>query len=165
MSFVNTYEKCKDEHMIQHQVLTSFLISTSISKMTQNITHVLHLNSGWFVPCRRVTKPSSLTAVKSNPGMRDTGMWALTPVGCTRVSLQEVIAPNPKPWSCARQARAPAAAVQGLPALQPAVPYNYVLLHLWIITVTRRSVNLAIASAALTFTALQVRPAANNTFQ
>lgn len=46
--------------------------------------------------------------------------------------------------------------MQGLPGLQPAAPYRYVLLHLWIITVTRRSVNLAIASAALTFTALQV---------
>ena len=54
------------------------------------------------------------------------------------------------------QARTPAAAVQGLPALHPAVPYRYVLFRLWFITVTRRSVSLAVASASLTFTALQV---------
>lgn len=47
--------------------------------------------------------------------------------------------------------------MQGLPACQPATPYRYVLLHLWVITITRRSVNLAITSAALTFTALQAR--------
>ena len=64
---------------------------------------------------------------------------------------------NPEPLGLARQARTPAAAVQGLPALQPVAPYRYVLLHLWVITVTRRSVNLAVASAALTFTALQAR--------
>ena len=55
------------------------------------------------------------------------------------------------------QSRAPTAALQGLPSLSPAVPYRYVLFHFAFITVTRRSVNLAIAASCLTFTALQVR--------
>ena len=55
------------------------------------------------------------------------------------------------------QSRAPSAALQGLPSLSPAVPYRYVLFHFAFITVTRRSVNLAIAASCLTFTAFQVR--------
>lgn len=54
------------------------------------------------------------------------------------------------------QPRAPAAALEGLGALQPAQGgYRYVLLHLWIVTVTQRSVKLAITAAAVTFIALQ----------
>lgn len=45
--------------------------------------------------------------------------------------------------------------LQGLPALAPVVAYRYVLLKLGPITVTRRSISLAIAASALTFTALQ----------
>ena len=41
--------------------------------------------------------------------------------------------------------------------MAPAVPYRYVLFHFAFITVTRRSVNLAIAASCLTFTALQAR--------
>lgn len=47
-------------------------------------------------------------------------------------------------------------AVEGLSApLNPDTPYLYVLLNLGFITVTRRSVNMAITAAALTFCALQ----------
>ena len=53
------------------------------------------------------------------------------------------------------QSRAPSAALQGLPSVAPPVPYRYVLFHFAFITVTRRSVNLAIAASCLTFTALQ----------
>lgn len=54
------------------------------------------------------------------------------------------------------QPRGPAPGVEGLPPLPPAQGgYTYVLLHLWIITITHRSVNLAITAATLTFTALQ----------
>ena len=59
--------------------------------------------------------------------------------------------------SVAVQSRAPSAALQGLPSVAPAVPYRYVLFHFAFITVTRRSVNLAIAASCLTFTALQAR--------
>lgn len=53
------------------------------------------------------------------------------------------------------QARAPPNALEGLPPLAPEAAYNYVICNLGIITVTRRSVNLAITAAALTFCALQ----------
>ncbi len=55
------------------------------------------------------------------------------------------------------QPRAPPAALEGLAgsALTPASPYSYVILNLGIITITRRSINLAITASALTFTALQ----------
>lgn len=54
------------------------------------------------------------------------------------------------------QPRAPPAGLEGLPACPPPdQPYNYVLLHLWFITITKRSVNLAITAATLTFSALQ----------
>jgi len=59
--------------------------------------------------------------------------------------------------SVCAQSRAPSAVLQGLPSLSPAVPYRYVLFHFAFITVTRRSVNLAIAASCLTFTALQAR--------
>ncbi|GAX78117.1 hypothetical protein CEUSTIGMA_g5559.t1 [Chlamydomonas eustigma] len=42
----------------------------------------------------------------------------------------------------------------GLPPLQP-TGYNYVVLHVWFITITQRSINLALTVGALTFTALQ----------
>ncbi|KAI8463111.1 MAG: cobalt transport protein [Monoraphidium minutum] len=53
------------------------------------------------------------------------------------------------------QARALPNAAEGLPGLAPGTPYSYVILNLGIITITRRSVNLAITAAALTFCALQ----------
>jgi general transcription factor 3C polypeptide 2 len=54
------------------------------------------------------------------------------------------------------QPRALPNAVEALPPLAPEAPYSYVLLNLGgFITVTRRSVNLAITAAALTFCALQ----------
>jgi len=47
-------------------------------------------------------------------------------------------------------------ALEGLDLqLKPDTPYSYVLLNLGIITVTRRSINIAITAAALTFCALQ----------
>lgn len=55
------------------------------------------------------------------------------------------------------QSRAPSATMQGLPPVAPAEPYGYVLFHFAFITVTRRSVNLAIAASCLTFTALLAR--------
>jgi hypothetical protein len=45
---------------------------------------------------------------------------------------------------------------EGLPAFTPADRYRYVLLDIWFLTVTRRSVALGAKAAALTFTALQV---------
>jgi energy-coupling factor transport system permease protein len=53
------------------------------------------------------------------------------------------------------QARALPNGLEGLPPLSPEAPYSYVVLNLGIITVTRRSINLAITAAALTFCALQ----------
>lgn len=49
------------------------------------------------------------------------------------------------------------AALERVPQLQAANPgYRYVLFHWLFITITRRSVQLAISTACLTFTALQV---------
>jgi hypothetical protein len=45
---------------------------------------------------------------------------------------------------------------EGLPAFTPQDRYRYVLLDIWFLTVTRRSVALGAKAAALTFTALQV---------
>ena len=53
-------------------------------------------------------------------------------------------------WSCGMQ--------EGLPAFVPQDRYRYVLLDIWFLTVTRRSVALGAKAAALTFTALQARP-------
>lgn len=52
------------------------------------------------------------------------------------------------------QPRAPPPIVDGVPLLQP-LGYHYVLLNMGIFTVTRRSLNLAITAASLTFCALQ----------
>ncbi|KAG1663763.1 hypothetical protein FOA52_011814 [Chlamydomonas sp. UWO 241] len=52
------------------------------------------------------------------------------------------------------QERDPLPADLGLPPLQP-TGYSYVVLHAWFITVTQRSVNLALTAGALTFCALQ----------
>lgn len=46
---------------------------------------------------------------------------------------------------------------EGLPAFAPADHYRYVLLDIWFLTVTRRSVALGAKAVALTFTALQAR--------
>ena len=43
----------------------------------------------------------------------------------------------------------------GLPPLPP-TGYSYVVFHVWFITITQRSVNLALTAGALTFCALQV---------
>ena len=54
------------------------------------------------------------------------------------------------------QQRHPPAGLQGLlgtPA--PARGYRYVILNLWFITITRRSISLGIATASLSFVALQ----------
>ena len=48
-------------------------------------------------------------------------------------------------------------ALEGLPGA-PHSGYRYVLFHLWFITVTRRSLSLAVAASCLTFIALQVLP-------
>ena len=53
------------------------------------------------------------------------------------------------------QPRAPPPGIEGLPALTP-TGYNYVILHVFFITVTQRSVNLALTAASLTLSALQV---------
>ncbi len=53
------------------------------------------------------------------------------------------------------QARALPNGMEGLPAVSPESAYNYVILNLGIITITRRSINLAVTAAALTFCALQ----------
>ena len=56
------------------------------------------------------------------------------------------------------QQRHPPAGLQGLlgnPA--PARGYRYVILNLWFITITRRSISLGIATASLSFVALQAR--------
>ncbi|GLI66576.1 hypothetical protein VaNZ11_010493 [Volvox africanus] len=52
------------------------------------------------------------------------------------------------------QTRAPPLSLEGLPPI-PETGYQYVLLHLGTITVTHRSLNLAITAASLTFSALQ----------
>lgn len=50
--------------------------------------------------------------------------------------------------------------IEGLLSVAPAAGgYRYVILHLWLITITRRSVALAASAASLTFVALQVRAA------
>ena len=50
--------------------------------------------------------------------------------------------------------------IEGLPGVAPAAGgYRYVILHLWLITITRRSVALAVSAASLTFVALQARAA------
>ncbi|KAK9869014.1 hypothetical protein WJX84_000030 [Apatococcus fuscideae] len=53
--------------------------------------------------------------------------------------------------------RAPPAELQGLAAgaLAPSHPYRYVLLDIWILTVTRRSVALAVAASTLSFVTFQ----------
>lgn len=54
------------------------------------------------------------------------------------------------------QQRQPPAGLQGLlgtPA--PSQGYRYVILNLWFITITRRSISLGIATASLSFVALQ----------
>jgi len=54
------------------------------------------------------------------------------------------------------QQRHPPIALEGLPGMpRPAQSYRYVILHLWIITITRRSISLGIAAASLTFVAFQ----------
>jgi energy-coupling factor transport system permease protein len=54
------------------------------------------------------------------------------------------------------QARHPPGALEGLDAtLAPETRYAYVIANLGIVTITRRSINLAITAAALTFCALQ----------
>ena len=56
------------------------------------------------------------------------------------------------------QQRHPPAGLQGLlgsPA--PVRGYKYVILNLWFITITRRSISLGIATASLSFVALQAR--------
>lgn len=57
------------------------------------------------------------------------------------------------------QARGLPPALEGLPGA-PASGYRYVLFHFWFITVTRRSLSLAVAASCLTFVALQVPPLA-----
>ena len=54
--------------------------------------------------------------------------------------------------------RAPPSELQGLAgtALAPSSPYRYVLLDIWIITITRRSIALAVAASTLSFTTFQV---------
>ena len=48
-------------------------------------------------------------------------------------------------------------ALEGLPDKVPCNGgYRYVLFHLWFITITRKSVSVAIAASCLTFVALQV---------
>lgn len=54
------------------------------------------------------------------------------------------------------QQRHPPAALQGLlGAPAPVRGYRYVVLNLWFITITRRSISLGIATASLSFVALQ----------
>ena len=56
------------------------------------------------------------------------------------------------------QQRQPPAALQGFSVTPaPVRSYRYVILNLWFITITRRSISLGIAAASLTFVALQVR--------
>ncbi len=52
------------------------------------------------------------------------------------------------------QTRAPPPLIDGLPP-GPTTEYNYVVFHIGFITITRRSINLAITAATLTFSALQ----------
>lgn len=54
------------------------------------------------------------------------------------------------------QQRHPPTALEGLPGIpRPAQSYRYVILDLWLITITRRSISLGIATASLTFVAFQ----------
>ena len=54
------------------------------------------------------------------------------------------------------QQRHPPAALQGLLRIPaPVHNYTYVILNLWFITITRRSISLGIATASLSFVALQ----------
>ena len=70
--------------------------------------------------------------------------------------LQTCIADGVPPMM---QQRHPPAALQGLAGTPaPVHSYRYVILNLWIITITRRSISLGIATASLTFVALQVMP-------
>ena len=56
------------------------------------------------------------------------------------------------------QQRHPPAALQGLlGAPAPVRGYRYVILNLWFVTITRRSISLGIATASLSFVALQAR--------
>lgn len=58
------------------------------------------------------------------------------------------------------QQRHPPTALEGLPGIpRPAQSYRYVILDLWLITITRRSISLGIATASLTFVAFQASPA------
>ena len=55
------------------------------------------------------------------------------------------------------QTRGVPPAAEGLPATLSALgSYNYVLFHFFFITITRRSLSLAVAASCLTFVALQV---------
>ena len=57
------------------------------------------------------------------------------------------------------QTRQPSPGLEGLYGIpKPAQGYRYVILHLWFFTITRRSISLGLASASLTFIALQVTP-------
>lgn len=53
------------------------------------------------------------------------------------------------------QSRAPPVALENLPPLQSDSGYNYVVCNLWIITITKKSLNLALSASTLTFTTLQ----------
>ncbi len=56
-----------------------------------------------------------------------------------------------------QQERGLPAAMEGLPGQTPfSSGYRYVIFHFWFITITRRSLSVAIAASCLTFVALQV---------
>ncbi len=56
-----------------------------------------------------------------------------------------------------QQERGLPAAMEGLPDRMPfSGSYRYVIFHFWFITITRRSLSVAIAASCLTFVALQV---------
>lgn len=56
-----------------------------------------------------------------------------------------------------QQERGLPAAMEGLPNRVPfSGGYRYVIFHFWFITITRRSLSVAIAASCLTFVALQV---------
>ena len=56
-----------------------------------------------------------------------------------------------------QQERGLPAAMEGLPERVPfSGAYHYVIFHFWFITITRRSLSVAIAASCLTFVALQV---------
>lgn len=57
------------------------------------------------------------------------------------------------------QTRGVPPAAEGLPSsISTPGSYRYVLFHFWFITITRRSLSLAVAASCLTFVALQVGP-------